>query len=524
MAKQTLNSSDFKKIYRLQLAFDLDTRIATILYMGLMYECDYGYFDPYMFKDEFHLGESLITSKELIETMEQLHLDAYTRKASVSKDARETTYCFDYDLMNYFRSGNEEYLEMFSEKKDLINLSFHWFSQSFREGSRKINAVVLDETNKMDSDPILKYIKKKNNNIHLRVAIVFLIGAYASGKTSLSLANIIERSIAIPSIRNRYSGMWSDPECDIYSCGLVQPTVIVNEKVNRIGLDSKFIKKFSIINGGKDAHDLQSDLFDIIYPDQIVQKRLIYPADIQRKIDLYFDQISHNNYDRYLDHMKRQNLPQSYKVMLFGGAGVGKTELVRQIALKYNRPILTVHLSELRTMWYGESERLVHQLFVDIKRVTSELEVDPIVLFNEADGFFHSRSGENHKHETNTNIITILLNELENFNGILIATTNFTSSIDKAFERRFTLKIHIPSPDESAVKAIIKHKLNISDEVFVDRLVRMYRITPAELDNVKQKSILLNIHPDQQSEMEELIREEHTGWDMDNNRKQIGFN
>ena len=53
-------------------------------------------------------------------------------------------------------------------------------------------------------------------------------------------------------------------------------------------------------------------------------------------------------------------------------------------------------------------------------------------------------------------IQNIILQEIENMEGILIATTNIAGNLDKAFERRFLYKIEFEIPDIHAKSAIWK--------------------------------------------------------------------
>jgi SpoVK/Ycf46/Vps4 family AAA+-type ATPase len=50
----------------------------------------------------------------------------------------------------------------------------------------------------------------------------------------------------------------------------------------------------------------------------------------------------------------------------------------------------------------------------------------------------------------------IILQEIENLDGILIATTNLTQNIDKAFDRRFLYKIEFKKPEIQVRKSIWK--------------------------------------------------------------------
>ena len=99
-------------------------------------------------------------------------------------------------------------------------------------------------------------------------------------------------------------------------------------------------------------------------------------------------------------------------------------------------------------MYVGESEKNVRKIFDDFKELSKKAKVDPILLLNEADQFLSSRtqgpgSSADKMHNQMQNIF---LEQIEKFEGILIATTNLLGNIDKAFSRRFNHKIEFKKP------------------------------------------------------------------------------
>lgn len=89
-------------------------------------------------------------------------------------------------------------------------------------------------------------------------------------------------------------------------------------------------------------------------------------------------------------------------------------------------------------MWFGESEKLIKGIFDNYRKAVRESKAAPILLFNEADAVLGKRqqNGNNRLAQTENAMQNILLQEMERLEGILIATTNLTQNLDKAFERR----------------------------------------------------------------------------------------
>ena len=76
----------------------------------------------------------------------------------------------------------------------------------------------------------------------------------------------------------------------------------------------------------------------------------------------------------------------------------------------------------------------------------------PIMLFNEADAIFSKRieNVEQSVDQLNNAIQNIILEEMENIEGILFATTNLLSNLDPAFERRFIFKVEFNTPGKDS--------------------------------------------------------------------------
>lgn len=92
-------------------------------------------------------------------------------------------------------------------------------------------------------------------------------------------------------------------------------------------------------------------------------------------------------------------------------------------------------------MWVGESEKNIKGIFDDYKQKVKQSVKAPILLFNEADAIIGKRQvgAERAVEKMENSIQNIILQEIEQLDGILIATTNLAENMDKAFERRFLM-------------------------------------------------------------------------------------
>jgi SpoVK/Ycf46/Vps4 family AAA+-type ATPase len=154
-------------------------------------------------------------------------------------------------------------------------------------------------------------------------------------------------------------------------------------------------------------------------------------------------------------------------------------------------------------------------VFDDYRREVERSKVAPILLSNEADGVFASRkeNGYSDVDQTENAIQNIILQELEVLNGILIATTNLTKNLDKAFERRFLYKIEFHKPCKEAKKNIWKDKIVKLNNKEAELLSGKYDLSGGQIDNIAKKYlmkvILENAKPDL-AEIEAYCSEENS--------------
>lgn len=137
-------------------------------------------------------------------------------------------------------------------------------------------------------------------------------------------------------------------------------------------------------------------------------------------------------------------------IIFYGAAGTGKTMTAMSLAKTLKRPILSFDCSKILSMYVGESEKNVRKIFDSFKELSKKAKVNPILLLNEADQFLSARSQGigSSADKMHNQMQNIFLEQIERFEGILIATTNLLDTIDKAFSRRFNYKIEFKKPEE----------------------------------------------------------------------------
>lgn len=146
-------------------------------------------------------------------------------------------------------------------------------------------------------------------------------------------------------------------------------------------------------------------------------------------------------------------------LLLYGPPGCGKTFIARAIAGELGAAFLSIGLSDVLDMYYGESERKLHEIFETARRLA------PCVLFiDEIDALGRKRSFL--RESAGRTLVNQLLAELdsigsENEGLFVLAATNHPWDVDSALRRpgRLDRMLLVLPPDVPARKAILESAL-----------------------------------------------------------------
>lgn len=231
---------------------------------------------------------------------------------------------------------------------------------------------------------------------------------------------------------------------------------------------------------------------DIILCDHIPEKKLFFSRKAEESLQFLIQTLLPENYRQLSERLKQAGMKEGIAILFYGPPGTGKTESAYQIALKTGRDIKQVIITETKSMWFGESEKKIKAVFDRYRRLVENAKIAPILLFNEADAIFSTRKklGDSAVAQTENAIQNIILQEMEDLNGILIATTNMTQNLDKAFERRFLYKILFEKPSQEAMALIWKSKIPKLPLKHAIMLARQHPLSGGQIDNVVSKFLM----------------------------------
>ena len=259
--------------------------------------------------------------------------------------------------------------------------------------------------------------------------------------------------------------------------------------------------------------------------EEIKEKQMFYNAEEREQIERLTNLLSQDSLPAVQDRLEQSGMRKGFACLFYGAPGTGKTETVLQIARETGRNILEVDIAGMRNKYVGESEKNIKSVFQRYREICKQSEVIPIMFFNEADALINKRT-ENIEHSVDkmdNAMQNIILQEIENLDGILIATTNLTSNLDKAFERRFLFKIEFNKPNYE-VKAKLWHSMlkDLSDEQAMF-LARNYDFSGGQIENIARKNTIDYILTGNTPSLEQI--ESYCKVELLDNsqRKRIGF-
>ena len=260
---------------------------------------------------------------------------------------------------------------------------------------------------------------------------------------------------------------------------------------------------------------------------QMVEKQLFYNSTEQEQVDRLAHLLDPQRMDEVFKSMKEKGLRTGFCCLFYGSPGTGKTETVYQLARLTGRKILEADVSELKNCWVGETEKNARHLFKEYRDACKENELMPILLFNEADAIFGVRMEGAQKavDKMENSLQNIILQEMEQFSGILIATTNLTKNLDKAFERRFLYKICFTKPSREIRSKIWQTMIPEMKDEEALKLAVDFDFSGGQIENVVRKRAVDAILNGREPDFETMIGycREETLEKEKKERKRIGF-
>lgn len=254
-------------------------------------------------------------------------------------------------------------------------------------------------------------------------------------------------------------------------------------------------------------YDELTKFANLIKCGDIDKKELFFSTDAQAEIDNLRTMISRKGFVRAVGILNRKHRAPSIQSLLWGPPGTGKTETVKQLALESGRDIIQFDMAKVTGYGWGATEKYYRALFRSYNYVAVISDNVPIFLLNEADDILSKRLThvERAIDKSENTVANILLQEIENLNGILLATTNLIDNLDPAFDRRFLFKTQLVKPDAAAQAKIWKSSIPELTEDQARELAEKFDMSGAQINNVVTKRDLAELYFEGDRGMEYII-------------------
>ncbi len=204
-------------------------------------------------------------------------------------------------------------------------------------------------------------------------------------------------------------------------------------------------------------------------PDQVCDDALVVPALLKHDLEDFVERCRRRDglVDSYGPALKARYRP-GVRALFIGPTGTGKTLAASWVATRLGLPLFRVDLSAVTSKYIGETEKNLSQL------LSRAEENEVVLLFDEADSLFGKRTEVHDAHDRFANAQTnFLLQRLENYDGIVLLTSNSRARFDSAFARRLDLILEFGTPGAEDRRAL-----------WLAHLGSAHTLSPAEINRI----------------------------------------
>lgn len=338
--------------------------------------------------------------------------------------------------------------------------------------------------------PFVKALNAYTDNKDLRTLIVYVCGLYVSESNPKFDQSDIRNALKVSKKSRGMVRSLETGDNQLLSDGLVvydSSDSFFDRGSYR--LTKKGLKKFlSGHNLRREASAKDEDDRSLVSCKSVTAKELYFNSDVDAQVSRLSSLLQPKSFKEVTDNLRRSGMREGFACLFYGSPGTGKTETVYQLARKTGRDIFPVNVEQIKSMWVGQSEKNIKAVFEKYRDLCSRRKVQPILLFNEADSIFGNRreGAESAVDKMENSVQNIILQEMESMKGILIATTNLTDNIDKAFERRFLYKVKFSKPEVRVRARIWMSQIPGLDEDVATKLAAEFDFSGGQIENISR--------------------------------------
>jgi len=351
------------------------------------------------------------------------------------------------------------------QKMSVIRQNVHEHSLGIDRLQNKLKLLEkrIEERVKQTSENLVldKFFKQKKMGIYEQVIFIALLREeYGSTDSSLREMNTLIDLISLDEYERIKNRSLLEEGSNLLSSGIIDYEEMLNpfggisrsfyivDDVLQSIIHPQKTKKVTRLKLG--ALVEEQDIFELIDSDTSLDD-VVLNVKTKETLENLMKQVDKEVVSRLVKWgIKDKKSGIDARIIFYGPAGTGKTMTAYSLAKSLKRQVLAFDCSKILSMYVGESEKNVRKIFDTFYELSAKTKTEPILLLNEADQFLGARSSGNitGSDQMHNQMQNIFLEQIENFRGMLIATTNLLENIDKAFSRRFNYKIEFKKPDK----------------------------------------------------------------------------
>lgn len=372
---------------------------------------------------------------------EMPQISAYSDDLSYLKD--EFARIEILKKLAFLRRVKKENSSVYSETKKQLDLINDCIKTRLKMTDKKLNVINFIKTNALNDDEKVVFLALLKEEYYAENERMREMGALLELISEDEFSKISNKYIFDDKSTLLQNGLIDYDEDFLNAFGGVAKSFFIPSPVLSKIIHSKKSAKLPI-----DSVLKNQEIFELV-DKKLDLKNIILPNQTQERLNLLIQQLDL----RVINLLKQWGIKDNNrgidaKIIFYGHSGTGKTITAYALGNALKKPILSLDCSKILSMYVGESEKNVRKIFDSFNNIKRDLKKDAILLLDEADQFLGQRSTSGSSVDKMYNQMqNIFLEQIEKFDGILIATTNLIDNIDAAFSRRFNYKIEFLKPD-----------------------------------------------------------------------------
>lgn len=232
---------------------------------------------------------------------------------------------------------------------------------------------------------------------------------------------------------------------------------------------------------------------------------IVLPEDKLKQLQQICEREKHRYtvYTSWKFHTRRPHI-HGLNIFFSGPSGTGKSMSSEILANELGIQIFRVNLGTVVSKYIGETEKNLHRIFQEFQNSYV------LLFFDEADALFSKRTEVKDSHDRYANLETnFLLQQIDEYQGMVILASNVYQNIDTAFLRRMDFRIEFSEPDFEQRLGIWKNSFPpqapIDKDIDWEMLAKNLEITGGNIKNIALSCAFMAASENRQISMDHIL-------------------